>query len=107
MAIHNKNYKATRGINEAAQAHQCMESLRKKVVSSISSEEEMHPPARKRWNEDENESIHKLFRKYIDKRTTPPLCICESYEKLFKRDKKQIQDKVMFNSPHYYIIFHH
>ncbi len=54
----------------------------------------IQPPTRKRWTCKETESILKEFKKYIERKLTPPLSICENYVELYQRDKKQIQDKV-------------
>ena len=63
MAVHNKNYKATKGINESAQAHQAMETLRKQNVASCSNSMELvQPRARKRWNDVQTERVLTLSR---------------------------------------------
>lgn len=98
MAVHTMNYKARCGLNDAAEAHQAMESLRKKVnppaLPSVSSEDIIEPEARRRWGAAETKELRKIFKKYIEQKITPPSLMCARYEEMFGRDKKQIQDKV-------------
>lgn len=91
MAVHNKNYKATRGIMEAAQAHRAMERVR---IPSSAISEVLEKKGRTKWSEEETSEVKKIFSKYIGKKSTPPLFVCVEYEDVFHKDKKQIQDKI-------------
>ncbi len=101
MAVHSKNYKATKGLEEAAKAFQAMETLRQKnkhqasASTSASSLQSLHLPQKSsKWTDTETSTINKLFKSYIEKKA---LHLCEKYEKEFCRGKKNIQDKVRNN----------